>query len=980
MTQVEQVILTKLRSIKENDLSRNILVPLFQHLGYDRVEFQGGKLENGADLVLWGRDRLGNTELSVAQVKRFRFSRKAADSRGVEFVINQLISAGTRHLPHIDGRHYIPTSLLLITSHEVESHVLEKRLVEHPSLADRKVIVLDGVRLAALIIEKAPTLLTRLLGPTSGAQVTIAPRLSNNVLLAALGSSEKRDLQSIYIELDLSLGKRSSQLFLGHTQVSLKSKHFELSKSEWEGLTQVISDTSETFPTNTYLKSTVDAVAAAHRQRMKEHEEWESRIRKLRSKQLAARKAEQLARDHANKIEQEMMREPSALLVLRRNLERLKRATTASLRSRAAQQVQRDLLADLPILRRPLERLRTALESKKDFPIPREQLRSQLRDQIRQIEASISTAREIEKTRRRDRQYYDRQLTVEQQREPLQTFPVDADGNKLRVIIRQHRIAIEKSVQQFRRTSPTVSELRRFLRSVRSTLINSDRLLSHDTIREIVGLASDKIIRTEYDSLRLNVPLDVLLATGESLLLLGDAGAGKTTSLMMYARGAAHSDDNTPVVYCPLAHAAQAWRESGRNPVSGHAREQLEEGICLYLGRMGLSVAPAELASTFRSTGGTLLLDGLDEALRIAPWTVDAIGCLARDYPKLQIVVSSRISTGMAERIPFLAMTLLPFSDSQRARFLRNWFRGKDNRAVGRILRHLRNNSDLGEVVRTPLLTTVLCVLAENGVPLPDSEVRLYDDRLRLLTGFFDSVKRIPNRTLSRQDNLEIVARRLAFLLHSRNARSTSMNELESMYTSLVSSDVSEKNVVLAVSELIDPCNLLVPMTAGGELGFGHLRYQEHLAARELLLNRSIDICSLLPSPWWRGVFVLLAKMSQSMYWLFELAFNNDAFDPSYETMQAIVDSCPGSDQRAMQELLDREFEEDTSDDFEDKKWLRDDEVSDDIERSDPSQDDEEDGDANKGKADQDDKVEEDAEPDVKNAGEREEPRGRTTT
>ena len=61
-------------------------------------------------------------------------------------------------------------------------------------------------------------------------------------------------------------------------------------------------------------------------------------------------------------------------------------------------------------------------------------------------------------------------------------------------------------------------------------------------------------------------------------------------------------------------------------------------------------------------------------------------------------------------------------------------------------------------------------------------------------------------------------------------------------------------------------------MTEDGKFGFGHLRYQEYLVAQELLLNRGIDLISLLADPWWRGAFVLFAQMNENVHWLIEEA------------------------------------------------------------------------------------------------------------
>jgi hypothetical protein len=45
-------------------------------------------------------------------------------------------------------------------------------------------------------------------------------------------------------------------------------------------------------------------------------------------------------------------------------------------------------------------------------------------------------------------------------------------------------------------------------------------------------------------------------------------------------------------------------------------------------------------------------------------------------------------------------------------------------------------------------------------------------------------------------------------------------------------------------------------MTEDGKVGFGHLRYQEYLAALEIQSNRAINIIEYMDQEWWRGVLV----------------------------------------------------------------------------------------------------------------------------
>lgn len=45
----------KLQTISENQLTREIIIPLLKTLGFDKTEFFGGPSEEGKDIVFWGK-------------------------------------------------------------------------------------------------------------------------------------------------------------------------------------------------------------------------------------------------------------------------------------------------------------------------------------------------------------------------------------------------------------------------------------------------------------------------------------------------------------------------------------------------------------------------------------------------------------------------------------------------------------------------------------------------------------------------------------------------------------------------------------------------------------------------------------------------------------------------------------------------------------------------------------------------------------
>ena len=234
--------------------------------------------------------------------------------------------------------------------------------------------------------------------------------------------------------------------------------------------------------------------------------------------------------------------------------------------------------------------------------------------------------------------------------------------------------------------------------------------------------------------------------------------------------------------------------------------DRLAEGIAKYLAHLGISITPSEFCLELQSRGGILLLDGIDEAIKLAYWLLNGIRKLAEKYPNVQVITSSRVSGFYLEKIPFLAVTLLPFTDGQRNEFISKWF-SEDKPHIEKIKIHLEKNKPISNIVKNPLLTTILCVLEENKIPLPNNEIKLHEERFRLLTGYYDLLKGV-NRILSHRQILDLLTRRLAFHLHSHYKREEDRNILNEVSRKLMYKEFSQRVTTIALDELIDPCNV----------------------------------------------------------------------------------------------------------------------------------------------------------------------------
>jgi predicted NACHT family NTPase len=407
------------------------------------------------------------------------------------------------------------------------------------------------------------------------------------------------------------------------------------------------------------------------------------------------------------------------------------------------------------------------------------------------------------------------------------------------------------------------------------------------------------------------MPLDQVFDTGVNVIVLGEAGAGKTTSLQMYAE---HRQENNSklIIPIPLAHAIQNYIKQGMN---SEQNADFEECIATYLNQMGIPISIEEFKYTLTKENIILLLDGLDEAIKSAPWLTNKIALLSEKHKSnVQIIVSSRTSGGYVNDIPFLTVTLLPFTLEQRNKFIEKWFGEEEKEVIGKIKKHLSENNAISDIVKNPLLITTLCVLAKHDVPLPNTEIKLYEHRIELLTGYYDSVKNINSRISSTPQILEKLARKLAFHLHTKNKREEDIVTLQNASIKLIAKTEGHKGAITALNELIDPCNILMPMSEDGKYGFDHLRYQEHLAAQELIFSRSIDIPLLLKNTWWRDTLVLFAQMEDDLMWLVKNVAEKKKVKMYEEGLKAMSNARPEREKIAFQDIMEKSIALETAD------------------------------------------------------------------
>ncbi len=845
MNRETRKVAKKLQQIAENNLTKEIIIPLFKKLGFLRVEFFGGQSEEGKDIVIWNKDEFGDIELHVAQVKHFKFNNIASDSKSFQTIINQLIMCFTKKLVNTDQKPHYPSKVFLISTYPIDTKTLLTRLGTHPNLKDQSIKIIDGYKLSELLIKNCPVIIKTLLGVGFEIKSKIPIKFNNEILLEALKSPKKKDLKNIYSDIDFSIGKITTKLFF-QSSFQPKKENLKLNRNEWLLLNQYCNKIEKVFPLN-FLSKELKTIENENIKLTNSIIKIEQETNKINSLLISLKKS----LDQNQKSRNIQL---GKIKLIESELKTYKKETSNQIQkyiinlSKDIEEEERKVLFENK--KSEIRTERKHAERKIDEKKKKEQTNlNKIKSKINQLEKSIYKENEkLEKLEFKTTNLF---------------YTIHVDGQKLVDTITKEKKWIEEQVIRINKNTPSTVKLKIFFSKCELIMEAASIIFNkkNKKLFSFIGIDDNINFRKNYETTRLKLTIDSIFDTGMNISVMGDAGAGKSTSLEMYADS--RKDSSKLTLLIPLGMMVQFEIDS---------ESELDSWIFNYLNKKGVDITLKEFQNLIDKQETALLLDGLDEAMKIAPWLPERINDFSKKYKKSQIIVTSRMHGNYVNRIPFFNVTLLPFTIKQRDEFIYKWFeKEKDfQKIIKKIHKHLDNNKGISNIIRNPLLTTTICVLAEHNLTLPKTEIKLYDERLLLLTGYYDNVKHIVTRISSSPKTLEKLAQKLSFHLHTKSTREESLETLQNVAIASISDKSRREEAIIALQELMSPCEILVPMSQDGKYGFGHLRYQEHLAARELS-NRSINFIPYLSQTWWSSSIIMFSMSFEKLDWLIQL-------------------------------------------------------------------------------------------------------------
>ncbi|MDI3198260.1 NACHT domain-containing protein [Serratia nevei] len=824
------VYLNALQSLKEDDLSQRIIKPLFESMGCYRVDFHGGPYEKGKDLIAYSKAPLQDI-ITVVQTKKIGEGKATGDKVVIGNLLFQLQQCFLTEIPLHNGRHKKPDCVILATPYKIGSRLLDEI---HPLLTQMKneVKLIDGPEMLELIKENNPSLINSIMGLERKIFLQDTFQLKNIELMKALNMDYSIERINCYNDLAFFMGNIDSHHLL-KSKINISPLKMSLNRDGWDILKKKYLVDLERYLGFSPLLQKIQIVEDRFEGQLKKHLGKDNK--KHYEKILAARMEISLLENTLKGIKSEF--------------DTFKTHSNNFMDDEVVKDVMSvwwPIINDVTKTQDYLNIYNDYNELLKKYSNTKQLPSSYKINFSDYLSTLTSLTLQVDSLKMLESQYI---------QYPLYEYQFNSSG--IEGWLKSHCDFYVEGVCKINegKFEDNQDYLRAFLSTTQKVLVVLEILqeLSVET-NSVVNFTSSQAVMKDG----ISISPFTLFDTGHDIAVYGGAGAGKTTTLQMYVEDII-SKGMKNIIYLPLNRLIN--KESVYFSVDSETTSSHKQILSLILLSKNIDDTDDninDLEITLNDTDSLrLVIDGLDEAYSKVPYILDSINIFKKKYPSIQLIVSSRDCVSFISKINFLGVTLLPFTTEQLYKFIRYWFAENIDEAQGLILDI--ESSDLREIVKTPLLATLLCILKKRGIDTPSTEMEIFTRRLKLLCGEYDNYKTI-KRSSSDSMQLEKAAMKLAYHLHIRNKRSDNMESMVTYLAYDTTFGYPQDVCSLLVEELINPCNILHLDPLTKHYSFGHLRFQEHLAALELKENRGRDILPLLNKDWWSGTLCLYSQ------------------------------------------------------------------------------------------------------------------------
>lgn len=908
-------LVQKFLEMSEVDYTRNVVIPSLEAEGYERIDFHHGATEIGKDLIFSKTMGYGRKLLVVAVIKSDKLSKSSSDSSGFPVFRIQLQQAIENEVTTWDGTKRRPDRVIVIFADDPSSDILGSSPGGFQDCITRGVEFISGSEIADSLINHRKDIAEQLLETKLDVTEFLSIYPTNLPLLHALHNNDLIDIKTIFTDLDASVGTTTIAKALS-LEISAESSLIFVEENAWQEVSKIIRDMEAVY--GKFLSMSLDHSErkfndinklAKSKKNIKllekiinsaiEIQRWAASVRTDISKSSEALNSYLLKKPQARYLLGGNIKDVDGVLSeikdavdnLSNAAKQVQNISNATKQAQNKGDIKKDVNKVCIILNKTFDFI---LAAQKNIPDIHENGPAEAHLYL--IFTALRSWLDLEcRNAKGFKEIGEKMLKHSEQVILASPYELEFESNRMLFQIKEQ---LNTLVLRFQSDQVAVCRdySKQLLEDTRRYLSVLELFLTNGNLSSVLAPSAHE----SADVVGLNACILGLLGSGVDTLIIGNAGSGKSTTLEMFARRrfeTRHKDEE--VIFLPMVKLPASVASDARDPLVIFCDEiaklfRLAQPGVTQKFVMDRIIAARSLVFVF---------DGIDEASNLTGWLLQLITAIrSLKGGNAQIVVSSRFGVSELEKLGLIQIQLLPFRPEQVKRFVRDFLYNEPALSEN-IIEHLHRRPAMFSVAQTPMMSTILCILAKNGVILPETKNALYKERFELLWGAYDAKKQVL-RVKSTRSCLEDVSKKAAYYLHTKRIRSAVREEISSYIQDALSRKYRLEFVLNALQELERPCNILVE-EADGKVGFGHLSYQEYLVSEELYSNRQGDIVAHLSDPWWREALVLTAMKTEDIGTIIEdrvmqMGFIGNAAD----TLNAMISVCNPRQQEILRTLL----------------------------------------------------------------------------
>ena len=373
-------------------------------------------------------------------------------------------------------------------------------------------------------------------------------------------------------------------------------------------------------------------------------------------------------------------------------------------------------------------------------------------------------------------------------------------------------------------------------------------------------------------------------------VIVGDPGAGKTTLLKyLTLRSISSQLQNLPNI--PIYIELNAFATT-------KYKDLLDYAAFTWETRYNFPHAEALtfIQESLQEGKVMLLIDGLDETVigktpeeaehsykRISEIIVD----IATRYYQTPIVVTVRKATynQRTHLKGFTELDVLDFRPEDIKRLVTQWFMNhpdKEKRGMGNDLNILLDrNLRLRSLAANPLLLSLIAIVYEAQLELPDRRTELYKQCVDILLSKWDANRNIIRRREFKPEQKRLLLEEIAWYFHVRGQRYYPEDELLKVIGNFLPTIGLPREQNRSILEEIASANGLLKEQARGWHGFLHLTLQEYFVALYVSDYQQLSqVFQYRHQSWWEEVMLLYAGQTPDASPLIKALFDEERRRP----------------------------------------------------------------------------------------------------